>query len=277
MDTSNNTFSDSLLPSVSEGIKLPIFEGPMDLLLFLIRKNEIDIYDIPIEEVLRQYLKVLHAMKNLDLEVAGEFFVMASTLMYIKSRLLLPQKEQVKDKQEEDEEEADPRWELVEQLLQYKKVKEASSSLESLIRNKQDFTPRICVTSTHVALDERPLKHSDTIEVWNVFNAILRRLAEKMLHGEIHDEQVTVADRMEVVLERLKTQKSFKFTSLLPETPSINMIIATFLATLELCRLKQIHLRQDALFEDIECSVWEEEEESSTLDENTLEAAEVIS
>lgn len=277
MDVDNNMFSDSLLPSVAQGIKLPIFEGPMDLLLFLIRKNEIDIYDIPIEQVLKQYLKVLHAMKTLDLEVAGDFFVMASTLMYIKSRLLLPQKDQVRAEEEDFDDEADPRWELVEQLLQYKKLKEAATTLEGLVRSKQDFIPR-AYTEANTLMEERPLKHSDSLEIWNVFNAILRRLAEKMLHGEIHDEQVTVADRMESILGRLRQEKSFMFSSMLPENPSINMIIATFLASLELCRLKQLHLKQDALFEDIQCSAWEvgDEEVSSGASQNSLEVIEVM-
>jgi len=109
-------------------IKLPVFEGPLDLLLFLIRKNELDIYAIPIDTVTRQYLEVIYAMKELQLEVAGEFFVMAATLMEIKSRMLLPRHQQAVDPNAE-EDDLDPRWELVHQLLQYKKFKEASSQL----------------------------------------------------------------------------------------------------------------------------------------------------
>src|SRR5471032_249130 len=122
----------NVVPDSDYRIKLQVFEGPLELLLFLIRKNELDIYDIPIESVTRQYLEALRAMQQLDLELAGEFFVMAATLMEIKSRMLLPKGLAAVDPNAEDEE-MDPRWELVHQLLQYKKFKEASASLRELI------------------------------------------------------------------------------------------------------------------------------------------------
>ena len=112
---------DAIVPSIDYSIRLNIFEGPLDLLLFLIRKNEIDIYNIPIEKVTSQYLDVIYNMDKLDLEVAGDFFVMAATLMHIKSRMLLPKKERFSET--EDENEIDPRWELVQQLIEYKKFK----------------------------------------------------------------------------------------------------------------------------------------------------------
>src|SRR3954469_12912325 len=121
----------TLLPVVPDSdyrIKLQVFEGPLDLLLFLIRKNELDIYDIPIESVTRQYVEALRAMQQLDLDLAGEFFVMAATLMEIKSRMLLPKGQHAIDPNAE-EDEMDPRWELVHQLLQYKKFKEAAATL----------------------------------------------------------------------------------------------------------------------------------------------------
>jgi segregation and condensation protein A len=135
-------------------IKLPVFEGPLDLLLFLIRKNELDIYAIPIESVTRQYLEVIYAMKELQLEVAGEFFVMAATLMEIKSRLLLPKHQQAVDPNAEDDD-LDPRWELVHQLLQYKKFKEASGHLGEMARGAQDMLAR--PASAFAPASERPL------------------------------------------------------------------------------------------------------------------------
>ncbi|MBX3735454.1 MAG: segregation/condensation protein A [Candidatus Didemnitutus sp.] len=235
-------------------IKLPVFEGPLDLLLFLIRKNELDIYDIPIESVTKQYLEVLYAMKDLELEVAGEFFVMAATLMEIKSRMLLPKHQQAIDPNADDEE-LDPRWELVHQLLQYKKFKEASGKLGEMARYTQDMLPR--PASAFAPLAERPLKSVDRIELWNSFNVVLRRLAEKLVVGEIHAEQVTVADQMEYILERVKTQKEFTFSSLFTTKIPLRTLVATFLAMLELTRLSKLRLRQDEAFADIVCTVVE--------------------
>jgi segregation and condensation protein A len=236
-------------------IKLPVFEGPLDLLLFLIRKNELDIYDIPIASVTRQYLDVLYAMKELQLEVAGEFFVMAATLMEIKSRLLLPKHQQAVDPNA-DEEELDPRWELVHQLLQYKKFKEASATLGLMARDAQDRLGR--PASAFAPASERPLKHVDRIEVWNSFNIVLRRLAEKLVVGEIHAEQVTVADQMEYILQHIRTRRTFTFSSLFPHKTTLRRLVASFLAMLELTRLKKLTLQQDEAFSDIICTAVEE-------------------
>lgn len=233
-------------------IRLPIFEGPLDLLLFLIRKNEIDIYDIPVETVTRQYLEVLYNMEKLSLEVAGEFFVMAATLMHIKSRMLLPKNEQLVEGDGE-EEDVDPRWELVQQLLEYKKFKEAAVSIGGLMDDAAKYLPRHFVVVKEEK-EIRPLKPTDKIELWNVFNQVLRRLADRITVGEIHDEIVTVADRMEFVLETLKTRRSFLFSDLFKdETYSFSTLVATFLAILELTRLKKLTVEQEEAFEDIRC------------------------
>ena len=232
-------------------IKLPVFEGPLDLLLFLIRKNEIDIYDIPIGQVTRQYLEVIYAMKELQLEMAGEFFVMAATLMEIKSRMLLPKHQQAVDP-DADEDDLDPRWELVHQLLQYKKFKEAAGQLGQLAAGSQNMLER--PASAFALGAERPLKHVDRIELWSAFNFILRRLAEKLVVGEIHAEHVTVSDQMEYVLERLATQREFMFSSLFETKVSLRRLVATFLAVLELARLRKLQLEQDEAFVDIRCT-----------------------
>jgi segregation and condensation protein A len=246
-------------------IKLPVFEGPMDLLLFLIRKSELDIYDIPIATVTKQYLDVIYAMKELQIEVAGEFFVMAATLMEIKSRMLLPKHQQAIDPNAE-EDDLDPRWELVHQLLQYKKFKEAAGNLGQMAMDAQNMLPR--AGSAFAPASDRPLQHVDRIEVWNSFNLVLRRLAEKLVVGEIHAEQVTVADQMEYILERIKTQKSFVFSHLFPEKITLRRLVATFLAVLELTRLKKLRLEQTEAFADILCTA---------VEENPLETAAVPS
>ena len=245
---------DGLISAVSDmAVKLDVFEGPLDLLLFLIRKNEIDIYDIPIAEVTRQYMEVLRSMEKLSLDVAGEFFVMAATLMYIKSRMLLPSDERLRQASEDEpEEDIDPRWQLVEQLLEYKKVKQAANALEDLIDNRQNYGERV-LSAKDETPTERPLQPSDRMEIWNTFNLILRRLAEKLIQGEIKGENVTVSDRMEFILSIKK--KEFTFTSLFEGSQtSIVKIMATFLAMLELTRQKFLKLRQDAEFGEIYCT-----------------------
>lgn len=248
----------SALPDSEYRIKLRVFEGPLDLLLFLIRKNELDIYDIPIESVTKQYIEALHTMQQLDLDIAGEFFVMAATLMEIKSRMLLPKGLHAVDPNSDDEE-IDPRWDLVHQLLQYKKFKEAAAKLHELASMRQDLIERY-VSSLSTAESDRPLKGVDRIELWNAFNIVLRRLAEKLVVGEIHDEQVTVADKMEDILERTKTEKIFIFTSLFDgQKITLRLLVATFLAVLELTRLSRLRIRQDEAFADIVCHAVEKE------------------
>jgi segregation and condensation protein A len=247
----------SAVPESDYRIKLRVFEGPLDLLLFLIRKNELDIYDIPIESVTKQYIDALHAMQQLDLEVAGEFFVMAATLMEIKSRMLLPKGLHAVDPNADDEE-IDPRWDLVHQLLQYKKFKEAAAKLNEMAALRQDLMERH-VSALSADEAERPLKSVDRIELWNAFNIVLRRLAEKLAVGEIHDEQVTVADRMEYLLDRIQTQKTFVFSALFEGKITLRMLVATFLAVLELTRLRRLRLQQDEAFTDIVCTAVEDQ------------------
>ena len=242
---------EALIPDNDFAIRLPTFEGPMDLLLYLIRRSEVDIYDIPIERVTEQYIEVLGSMETLDLEVAGEFFVMASTLMYIKSRMLLPKKDQGSNEDVEDDD-IDPRWELVQQLLEYRKFKEAAEDIRKLILSSNDLISRLGPRDALEAV-ERPLKPVDRVDLWNIFNSVLRRLAERIDEGQINAEQVTVADRMELVLLRIKQKDNFLFSELFESSTTITTIVATFLAVLELTRLDKITLKQDRAFADIRC------------------------
>jgi len=269
--TDRPSILETVVPDADYRIKLPAFEGPLDLLLFLIRKNELDIYDIPIESVTRQYIDALHAMQQFDLEIAGEFFVMAATLMEIKSRMLLP-KGHAALGTDDDDDAMDPRWELVHQLLQYKKFKEAAGTLASLVQFEQDKLPRR-VIEVMAAENERPLKSVDRIELWNAFNIVLRRLAEKLVVGEIQDEQVTVADQMEALLLRVKTNKSFIFSDLFPEKVTLRLLVATFLAVLELTRLRKLTLKQDDAFTDILCTSVDSPPPDTIESENPLETS----
>jgi len=240
-----------MVPDADYRIKLQVFEGPLDLLLFLIRKNELDIYDIPVESVTRQYLAALRALQEMDLDLAGEFFVMAATLMEIKSRMLLPKGQQAIDPNAEDDE-VDPRWELVYQLLQYKKFKEAAAQLSDLSLARQNLMNRYVAARLEPA-SGRPLKAVDRLDLWNTFNLVLRRLAEKLVVGEIHDEVVTVSDQMEWLLSRLQVESAFTFSHLFPGGTTLRRLVATFLALLELTRLRKLRLRQDEAFADIAC------------------------
>ena len=264
-DTAEDTLKDRLIPNKEMPIKLATFEGPLDLLLFLIRKNEVDVYDIPIESVTRQYMEIIHSMDQLNLEIAGEFFVMAATLMYIKSRMLLPANEQP-IREEEDSEAADPRWELVQQLLEYKKFKEAANQLEGCVAQQQDLIPRFFQAKDEFQ-PERPLKDSDRIELWNTFNLVLRRIAEQITQGSIQDEPISVADRMEYLLEKIKTDRQFTFTSLFyGQKYSLNMLVANFLAVLELTRMKRMTIEQTDNFQEIMITALDESEAHANIE-----------
>jgi segregation and condensation protein A len=246
-----------LIRGFEHSVSLPIFEGPLDLLLFLIRKTEIDIYDIPIERITQQYLEILRNMEHQRLEVAGEFFVMAASLMQIKSRMLLPKDEQLPGIGEDEEEETDPRWELVQQLIEYKKFKEAAGSISELMAEAQNILFREYFIKSEDK-PERPLHPSDPVAVWNVFNQVLRRLSEKIVIGQIHDEVITIAERMEDIIVELKTRSTFRFSELIDGPVSIHFVVSTFLALLELTRLRKIRIEQDDFFTDILCTAHEE-------------------
>jgi segregation and condensation protein A len=260
----------TVLPDADHRIKLQVFEGPLDLLLFLIRKNEIDIYDIPIESVTKQYVAVLRAMQQLDLDVAGEFFVMAASLMEIKSRMLLPKGQHAVDPEADGQDDVDPRWELVHQLLQYKKFRDAASRLSEMSRLQRDLMERHVSSRPGDSL-ERPLRGVNRIELWNTFNLVLRRLAEKLVVGEIHDETITVADQMEWLLERMRTERSFVFSDLFEAGVSLKRLVATFLAVLELTRLRRMRLRQNDAFTDIVCETAYENPLETPADTATVE------
>ncbi len=257
--------TDAVLGGYEMSVKLSVFEGPLDLLLFLIRKSEIDIYDIPIAEITGQYMDALKSMKEMSLEIAGEFFVMASTLMYIKSRMLLPMDERSPEGEDLEGEEADPRWQLVEQLIEYKKIKSAAADLEDLINARGEFLDRR-VSAEDLELP-RPLRKSDRMEIWTAFNLVLRNLAEKFVEGRIREENVTVADRMEYILSLKHSGKVFAFSSLFTVgKTSLTCLVATFLAMLELTRLHKLSLVQDGEFEEIYCEFLPDSSDSTELE-----------
>ena len=219
-------------------VKLEIFEGPLDLLLHLIKKNEVDIYDIPISAITAQYLEYLEMMKTLDLEVAGEFLLMAATLIHIKSKMLLPFSEEAA---EEEEEGGDPRQELIRRLLEYQKYKEASAQLEQMmILGRDTFTKGQMPTE---GLEEGGLVNLSLFDLLGALKEVLAK-APKTISFDVTLEHITIADRINFIMELLGKEKSITFFSLFPSDSSRAMIVTTFLAMLELTKMKMIRIYQ---------------------------------
>jgi segregation and condensation protein A len=232
-------------------VKFEVFEGPLDLLLYLIKKEEVDIYDVNLTQLATQFIEYIELMRLLDLEIAGEFLVMASTLMFIKSRELLPLDKQVQTEAEEDED--DPRWELIRQLVEYKKFKDAAAQLQSLEARQEDVFPR--QPPKPEFHDETPVKPDVTLfDLLNAVNTILKRVAQQPDSRDIFEEKWTVSEKIEVVLKTINTVSRMKFSDLFVGVQSRAEVIVTFLALLELIRLKQIVTVQPEPFMEIEIS-----------------------
>jgi segregation and condensation protein A len=175
--------------------KLEVFEGPLDLLLYLIKKEEVDVFDIPIERVTNQYMEYLALMKLLNLELAGEFVVMAATLMYIKSRMLLPEDQQVTDTEADEGE--DPRWELIRQLVEYKKFKDAALQLGRREEEQSRMFPRQGVDDLLTdATEEVPLADVSIFDLINAFNSVLKKATEREDFREIVRKSSPSATRL---------------------------------------------------------------------------------
>ncbi|MFQ3577724.1 MAG: segregation/condensation protein A [Verrucomicrobiia bacterium] len=223
-------------------VRLEVFEGPLDLLLYLVRRSEVDIYDISLEKITSQYLAYLEAAASLDLELAGDFFVTASTLIYIKSRELLPVDQQPPPSGE-DEDEQDPRWELIRQLIEYKKFKEAAAELQAREGERERMFPRRPPTPLH-AEAKPPLEPLSLAELLKAFNQVLKRLRNAAEITEVYDEHHTVGDKMVAILKMLERRRVIEFTELFhPNCSRIEMVV-TFLALLELVRMKQLFAEQ---------------------------------
>lgn len=229
-------------------VKLEIFEGPLDLLLYLVKRDEIDVYDISIERIARQYLEYLQAFKELNIDVAGEFIVMAANLIYLKSRSLLPVDQQPP---EEDAEEDDPRWDLIRQLIEYKKFKEAAGQLHVRELEQERIFAR---EGTASLVSEGPLRLEEVgiFQLINAFQTVIKRVEARQDMQEIFGEHFNVSDKIEVILQRVSDGASVRFSDLFGSVVSRIEVVVTFLALLELIRLKQIRAIQKDLFEEIE-------------------------
>ncbi len=241
----------TLLGDFSDGysVHLDKFDGPLDLLLHLIRKNEVDICDISIADITRQYLDYIKMMKVLNLDVAGDFLLMASTLLHIKSRMLLPP-----DGQEEgEEEEGDPRAELIRRLLEYQQYKEAGMVIGARALLGREVFARTCPDPSLAEARgaEGPLEVS-LFELVDAFRALLARIPAESFHDVAPGDSLSIADCINEILSLLQERDTLQFDELVRDEQTRERIIVTFLSILELCRLKLIRI-----FQNVECgAIW---------------------
>ena len=230
-------------------VKLEVFEGPLDLLLYLIKRDEIDIYEISIERITRQYLEYLQAFKELNIDIAGEFVVMAANLIYMKSRSLLPLDQQPP---EVDAEEDDPRWDLIRQLIEYKKFKEAAEQLH--VRELQQERIFARDGDANAAITEAPLRLGEVgiFQLIHAFQNVIKRLDARENLQEIFGERFSVSEKIEMILQRVGSGMAVRFSELFGEIVSRVEVVVTFLALLELIRLKQVRVVQRQMFDEIE-------------------------
>jgi len=238
-------------------VKLDAFEGPLDLLLHLIKQYEIDIYDIPTAEITEQYMEYIHTMQKLELNVASEFLVMAASLLAMKSQMLLPKQEIEADDEEYME---DPRQELIERLIEYRKYKEASKELKDREDDASETYTRPA-TIFEDFLADQPVERGDASiydmlsAVQNLFN---RRKWDGPLETKIERMEIPIEERMDDILTQVKqSEKGVLFEDLI-EYPTRPYIVASFIAILELMKGNEIHCYQESHFESIRVFSMEE-------------------
>ena len=228
-------------------VKLDIFEGPLDLLLYLIKKDEVDVLDVNIERVARQYIAYLDTFKMLNIDLAGEFIVMAANLMYLKSRTLIPKPVQPP---EEEGDEDDPRWELIRQLIEYKKFKDAAGFLsrrQMMMEHVYPATPEVPDLKKD---DVGGFPELGIFDLIRAFQKVLNRFRQEDLK-EIADDRFTVSDKIEYLLNHVAPGTSMPFLQLFAAATSRDEVIVTFVAMLELMKMRQFRVTQDHLLGEI--------------------------
>ena len=256
--------------------KLEHFEGPLDLLLHLIEKNKVSIYDIPIVEITNQYLDYVNHMDKEDLNLVSDFLVMAATLIDIKSRMLLPREE------EEESEEEDPRTELVNRLLEYKKYKYISQELAELEDSAGLHLFKPATVPPEVARYEPPVDLDELLDgltlarLQTIFHQVMKRKEDKIdrvrsSFGTIKKEPISLEERIGSVMDYARKHRTFRFRQILEQGADKLEVVVTFLAILELMKIGKIHLTQEHLFDDMEIETLEAEGEEEELDLEGLE------
>src|SRR6266513_2794349 len=233
-------------------VQFEIFEGPLDLLLYLGKKEEVDIYEVNLTKIARQFVEYVELMRQLDLEVAGEFLVMASTLMYIKSRELLPVGQRAQTEGEGEEEEEDPRWELIRQLVEYKKFKDAAAQLHRREAEQENIFPRLPGRLEFESTTPPPRPEVSLFDLISAVSNVLKRFQQREGARDIFEDRWTVSEKIELLRQAMAARPALKFSELFEQTTSRSEVVVTFLALLELIRLKQIVVAQPAPFSEIE-------------------------
>ena len=224
-------------------VALPSFEGPLDLLLSLIHEHKVDIFDIPIAFIVDKYLEYVEAARELNIDLAGEYLLMGATLAHLKSRMLLPRQE---PEALEGEAGPDPRGELVRRLLEYQKYKDAGARLQRLPQLGRDIFVRRARERLPLAPDEVAYLKSPEVSVYRLIELLARVLAERRIEipHEIFVERLSISDRIAVIIDRLRENENVTFTSLFDELRSAERVVPTFLAVLEMARLKLVKVHQ---------------------------------
>ena len=244
-DVSAGQFSSKL---AAYKIKVPVFEGPLDLLLFLIKKEELNIYDIPIAGVTEQYMSYLELMEVFDLEIACEFLLMAATLLQIKSRMLLPRHEA-----DEEEEEEDPRAELARRLIEYKRFRDAAFQLRARLEHYSLFIPRLRPFD-HSVLPPPDEDYIVNANVYNLLRAFSRTTRKPPSQTEMivaPSEEVTVSERVMAIIEYFKTEDEFNFLEVFVRKIDKGKSIVSLVALLEMARSGRVGINQKETFGDI--------------------------
>jgi segregation and condensation protein A len=260
-------------------VQFDVFEGPLDLLLHLVKKQEVDIYQVNLTRIASEFVAYIDQMRELDLEIAGEFLVMAATLIYIKSRELLPA-DQKPDTQVGEEDEEDPRFELIRRLVEYKKFKDAAAELQSLeTRMDQVYEHR----STPVVLPDVEPQRREPVSIFDLIQAvsvILKRFNERDDVREIQADPYTVSEKMASLRILIQEKGRFRFSELFAEARSRSEVVVTFLAMLELTRLRHLQVIQSEDFGEIEVELAPPEapmsEAAQEAEEPAMEAADPI-
>jgi segregation and condensation protein A len=236
-------------------VALPNFEGPLDLLLHLIKEHRLDIFDIPLALITEKYLEHLERMREINLDIAGEFLVMAATLAHLKSRMLLPRQDaaqQVDAVSELQQEEAqDPRAELVRRLLEYQKYKDAAEQISKQdLLDRDVFPRRVPVEAVPIPEEEVGLQEFSVLKLIEALDRVLERLTPKLQH-EVVREKVSITEAIQRIAERLRAQGACGFESLFDEHRTRQEVVITFLAILEMVKRRLLKVSQEAPLGDI--------------------------
>ena len=233
-------------------VKFEVFEGPLDLLLYLIRKEEVDIYEVNLTKIATEFVEYLNLMRELDLDVAGEFVVMAATLMLIKSRELLPRDQRPETTSDDAEDMEDPRWELIRQLVEYKKFKDAATRLQGLELQAENTFPRI-PGRIELPEDAQPRRAEASIfDLLSAVNAVLKRFGDRAgTARDVFEDKWSVSEKIESLLGAVRQRSAIRFSELFRDTTSRTEVVVTFLALLELIRLRMLVASQSEQFAEI--------------------------